>query len=257
MRLAPLLALLLTLPAVAALAAEANDAPDPVALTLPAGTFIQPGQQVRTPLGSCTLNFAYDGTGDDAGRVFIGTAAHCFSAVGEPASVGGVPVGQVVYLGDVRGGDNGIPGVQTDFALIEVLPAYHASVKGEVKGHPGLPTGLKPWGTARTGDLLYFSGYGTGFSATQPTREARVGVYTVRDNVDGRPANWAGIAPIIFGDSGGPVLHADGRALGVISYTQVVFAPDRVQTTGMGGAWVQVALSEAAAQGFTATLRTA
>lgn len=227
-------------------------APNPTPGGLDVGSplrFIQPGEQLSTPGGQCTLNFAYNGTGSKAGKVYIGTSAHCFTALGQWASVQGVPnFGTVVYMGDYDGintitFENGIPGEQVDFALIEVNPAHHAKVKGEVKGHPGLPTALKARSTVRVGDLFYFSGYGLGFEATQPTREERFGVYRTGDS-----QNWLGVGPIISGDSGGPVLHADGKAVGVAAF---------IGAAGVGGPWLDTALAQAGAAGHTVSLRPA
>ncbi|HWH08244.1 MAG TPA: trypsin-like serine protease [Candidatus Thermoplasmatota archaeon] len=225
-------------------------APDPIAVAVGnTASFIQPGQQVTTPSGSCTLNFAYNGTGTKAGKVYIGTAAHCFTALGQPASAAGATnFGTVVYMGDYAGinvgsFNNGIPGTQVDFALIEVAPAYHGLVKGEVKGHPGLPKLVKAHGTVVRGDVFKFSGYGTGFHATQPTREMRVGVYTT-----GGSTQWNAAAPIMPGDSGGPVLHADGKAVGVATHVSV---------NGAGGPWLDTAMAEASSAGFPTALRPA
>ena len=233
-------------------AAAPNPTPGGVAVGDPPVRYIQPGEQVSTPSGSCTLNFAFNGTGSKAGRVVIGTAAHCFTALGQRASNPGNPnFGAVVYLGDYEGvnvGDfeNGISGTQTDFAVIEVDAAFHGKVKGEVKGHPGLPTGLKAHSTVRLGDRILFSGYGLGFGATQPTREERFGVYTSGNN-----QNWVGYAPIISGDSGGPVLHQDCRAFGVVTHTTILLVPS------MGGPWLDTAMGESGAAGWPIALRPA
>ena len=229
-----------------------GNAPNPTpqgADLITAPTYLQPGEAVSTPAGSCTMNFVYNGTGSKAGRVFIGTAAHCFTALGQSASAAGIAnFGSVVYMGDYNGlntGDfsNGIPGTQVDFALIEVNAAHYGKVKGEVKGHPGLPTALKVHSTVRLGDVFKFSGYGLGFFATKPTREMRVGVYTL-----GAGSNWNAAAPILSGDSGGPVLHFDGKAVGVATH---------VSAFGAGGPWLDVAMNEATANGWPIALRPA
>lgn len=226
-------------------------APHPLGVELgsPPAT-IQPGDRVSTPPGGCTLNFVYDGTGPQAGKVFIGTAAHCFTALGQPASADSVgEFGRVVYMGDFSSAnagsfDNGIPGTQTDFSLIEVAPAFASFVLPEVRGHPGLPTGgVLPVADARLGDIIEFSGYGTGFEYTQETRESRFGVYVFRSG-----SNWQGEGPVLPGDSGGPVLHESGKAFGVATYLNVL---------GIGGPLLEVSLGEAAAAGFPVTLRNA
>lgn len=230
-------------------------APNPA----PAGTgldspirYIQPGEHVSTPVGDCTLNFAFNGTGSKAGRVFIGTAAHCFTALGQRVSNPGNPnFGAVVYLGDYDGINtgsfsNGIPGTQADFAVIEVDSAHYGKVKGEVKGHPGMPTGLKAHSTVRLGDRILFSGYGLGFGATQPTREERVGVYTSGSN-----QYWVGYGPIISGDSGGPALHHDGTAMGTVTHTTILLVPS------VGGVWLDTGMAESGSAGWPLALRPA
>lgn len=210
--------------------------------------YIQPGQEFSTALGSCTLNFAYNGTGAKAGRVFVGAAAHCFTGLGQSASAPGLPAfGTVVYMGDYsyREGsyNNGIPGTQVDFALIEVDSAYYSKVKGEVLGHPGMPTAVKAHSAVRVGDRFDFSGNGVGFAATKPTREMRFGIYHT-----GNTGNWGAIAPILPGDSGGPVLHQDGRAVGVVAY---------LGGFGVGGPWLDTAMTESGAAGWPIALRPA
>lgn len=189
----------------------------------PAGAstvLIQPGDSYN---GICTLNFVFDGEGTRAGKVYVGTAAHCVRQMGEAARTTGYPeFGRVVYMGDVgasvNGGaarENGIPGEQLDFALIEVHPQYHGVVVADVVGRPGMPQGgfTTPRETP-TGDLILISGYGTGFATVSATRENRVGVlYTTTAR------QWVAEAPITPGDSGGPILHESGKALGVVSGT--------------------------------------
>lgn len=211
--------------------------------------FIQPGEQVTTPEGLCTLNFAFDGVGSAAGKVYIGTAAHCFTALGQEASIAGLPsFGHVVYLGDYAGintgtFENGIPGAQADFSLIEVGSAYTSWVRGEVKGHPGLPTALLPHANANVGARLDFSGYGTGWEGNSILRESRSGVLVLKS-----AEKWNGVAPITPGDSGGPVLYATGEAVGT--------ATD-LSALGAGGVWLDVAIAQATQYGFPIQLRTA
>lgn len=175
---------------------------------------IQPG--ALDEASGCTLNFVYDGTGPLAGRVFIGTAAHCVE-VGDAVRVGGRAVGTVVYRGD---GDraNAIPGAQFDFALVEVLPAFHDAVVPDVAGHPGKPTGVKPPAQAKPGDLVLYSGHGLGFHLHDATRENRTAPLCFGNG----GAHWRAVAGLVsWGDSGGPVLHQDGRALGSVEQTRV------------------------------------
>lgn len=182
---------------------------------------IQPGDEVIFGNALCTLNFVFDGTGPLAGKVYIGSAAHCVNGnVGIKASTGGAAnFGEVVYVGDypdsVNGGDaveNGIDGTQLDFLLIEVYPAFVSRVDAEVLGRPGMPSGFTKAMETAFGDLVHASGYGTGFSLVRATRENRTGMLTFDSATD-----WEGEVPITPGDSGGPLLHETGKAMGVVS----------------------------------------
>lgn len=229
---------------------HALSVPESGAQTLAPGEAIQPGQRLITPSGSCTLNFVYDGIDGLAGKVYIGTAAHCFRSLHDAAST---PMhgafGHVVYMGDYFGAnvpdhDNGIPGEQYDFALIEVKPEFHHAVRAEVVGHPGLPrSGVYPPGAVLLGDRLDLSGHGVGFSTTQQTRESRFGFYW-RDF----QTEWQAVAPIMPGDSGGPVLHEDGRAFGVVTH---------LGSWGAGGPYLHEALAQVQDLGWSIQLRTA
>ena len=67
---------------------------------------------------------------------------------------------------------------------------------------------IRPWHSPRAtanetsvGDLVQLSGYGLGFGLTGPTQERRVGAITFDDAEEHEV-----LAPLIFGDSGGPPL---------------------------------------------------
>jgi hypothetical protein len=218
---------------------------------------IQPGDIVNTNAGQCTLNFAFDGQGSLAGKVFIGTAAHCVIGVtGQLVSTtGSANFGRVFWTGDysnsVNGGtavENGIPGTQLDFTLIEVLPAFVPRVIGEVAGHPGMPNGFTTSPTTSVGDLILCSGYGTGFSSVRATRENRTGAL----NSD-TATSYTAWTPTVFGDSGGPLVHESGKAFGIVSGS----------TIGLpwgywsNGPTVQGVVTELAGLGISVTLRNA
>ena len=97
----------------------------------PAGAVdtLQPGDYVETSVGSCTLSFVYDGLGSLAGKVYIGTAAHCVSNVGELVrDIDGATVGRVALIGNANI-------TAQDYAFIEVLS--------------GAPS-ARPWSAGRT-----------------------------------------------------------------------------------------------------------
>ncbi len=209
------------------------------------GSLIQPGVMVND---NCTLNFVYDGVGVNAGRVFIGVAAHCVEAIGQSASTDAHPdFGEVAYIGDAAG-------TTSDFAFFEVYPALHASVSPEVKGHPGKPVGSTVFGETMLGDEVRFSGHGLVFAETQQTQEGRFGVLAA-DTAE----EWWAYGPVLFGDSGGPVLHESGKALGIVTEITTSFACCGQEThavVGAGGPTLEGILAKAAADGFPVALRT-
>jgi hypothetical protein len=211
------------------------------ALALPASagaaTKLQPGASMEI----CTLNFVYDGQGTRAGKVYIGTAAHCVESVGDPVNDGdGNPFGRVAFIGDADAAN-------TDYAFIEVAASEVGRVDPSVKGYPDYPTGFTTTDDTAPGDLIQISGYGLGFGFTPTTQEKRQGVL----QGDDAETFWLS-GPSVNGDSGGPFVHiATGRALGIVSrYGFETASTDY-------GPTMQGLLDKAAKAGFPVTLRLA
>ncbi len=208
----------------------------PGALPADANNPIQPGDQIN---GICTLAFIFDGQGPVSGKVYGLTAAHCVNRVGQSMSTQGHSgFGVVAYKGnDDRSA--------TDFALIEIHPNVHDHVVASVRGHAQYPTGSTVSTETQAGDLLQFSGYGSSFSFTGPTREERQGTLT-RDTA----SVFYLVGPMDFGDSGGPIVHIEtGKALGIESRVGAPFGSDE-------GPTIEGILNKAAAAGFPLQIRT-
>ncbi|MEA3078461.1 MAG: Trypsin-like peptidase domain [Actinomycetota bacterium] len=201
---------------------------------------VQPGDEIITPVGGCTLNFVYDGTGKQAGKVFVGTAAHCVNKVGDPIKLGatGETFGKAAFVGNQ---DN----TADDYAFIQVLTAFVPRVNPAVKGSPAYPKGVTTPTETATGDLVQLSGYGLGFGATQPTQERREAVLGYDDT-----SIYDVSGPIDWGDSGGPLVHiATGKALGIVSRLCLGVCTEE-------GPTVQGIIARARARNFPVSLRT-
>lgn len=196
-----------------------------------ANTYLQPGTEVNTPVGGCTLNFVWK----DAVNTYIGTAGHCVSGTGGRVSTPGHGSWGTIVL-DIDGA--------TDFALIRVDAAKVGAVRADVQ-HWGGPTGVASPADAPAGSVLALYGYGMGFSTTEPTR-AKQGVLLSHTSSRYTADTWA-----VFGDSGGPVLDKDsGKALGIVSSFNLPGSTDIGPTV----AHIQAQL---AARGYAVTLQTA
>lgn len=202
---------------------------------------IQPGAMLRIDAGQCTLNFVYDGLGANAGKVYIGTAAHCGEKVGDEArDLDDQPFGHFAFIADA--GD-----AATDYAFIQVSPDHLGRVDPAMKGHPQYPTGFTTPEETAAGDLIQMSGYGVGFGETQATQEGR---QTILQSDDGDIFTLSG--PSVNGDSGGPFVHvATGKALGLVSQYGFTHLATDVGPT------IQGVLAKAAAAGFPVALRAA
>jgi hypothetical protein len=200
---------------------------------------LQPGDYVGTTVGGCTLNFVYDGTGANAGKVFMGTAAHCVERVGDLVQdETGASFGRVALIGNANI-------VAQDYAFIEVLPAHVSRVVAAVKGLPAFPTGYTTSAQTAAGDVIKLSGYGVGFDLTGPTREKRPGYLTFDDAGQYRLSGLD-----TYGDSGGPFMHGKSKkAFGVVSRLCLGACTSE-------GPTVEGILNKAAARGFTVRLRT-
>lgn len=205
---------------------------------------IQPGAQVRTSIGLCTLSWVYDGVAALKGRTFVTTAGHCVGALGDTIAMPDQPpLGRVVLIGDHSSPEQ-------DFTLIEVDPAVVTQVDPAMKAHPDLPTGVTTAADTAPGDLVQMSSYGYLFNETQEGRERRVAVLGEDDD----QGFGMLFAPWTSGDSGGPLAHlATGRALGIVSGLQL---PNDLPNTGTGPT-VEGILRHAAAAGLPIELRTA
>ena len=203
----------------------------------PAGAAtIQPGAYHEMDGTACTLNFIYDGSGGP----YAGTAAHCVTSVGQQTfDEDGLLIGTVAAIGDEGA-------TETDWALIRIDSGAVSRVSPAVKGHPGFPTGVTAPGETATGDSVVGSGYGLGFQFTNVTREQRPAVLTYDDN-----ELYTVLGAMIFGDSGGPVVHGPtGQALGIVSRLCIGVCEEE-------GPTVQGIIAKAAAKGITISLRTA
>jgi hypothetical protein len=206
-----------------------------------AQTKIQPGAMLQTETGQCTLNFVFDGLGKNAGKTYIGTAAHCGEKVGQDAMDSDQEIfGQFAFFG--KEGE-----AATDYAFIEVAPEHLSRVDPAMKGHPEYPAGFTTPEETSAGDLIQMSGYGLAFGETQPTQEMR---QTVLQSDDSDVFTLSG--PSVNGDSGGPFVHVDtGKALGIVS--QYGFFEGATDI----GPTIDGVLAKAAKAGFPVALRNA
>lgn len=159
------------------------------AATLP----LRPGD----PLGpdeSCTLGFVLL---DVSGNAHMVTAAHCVDAGLRVSSPQHGEIGTVVWASE---------SLDTAFIRLDADEPWAKEGWGI-----GAPTGLAGSADLETGDVLRFHGVGIGFSVVNETR-TREGVLVGRDQAH---FWWDTVA--LPGDSGAPVVLANGKAVGIVS----------------------------------------
>jgi len=198
-----------------------------------AETLIQPGAEVFSSVGQCTLNYVFR----NGGTLYIGTAGHCSKRVGDVMTdANNGRIGTVAFR--IQSGDD-------DFTLIQIDPARYGEVSSSVRNWGG-PTGSTVSTETGLGDILLLSGYGVGFSLLDQTR-GRPGILA-----DDTPTAFFAELPAIFGDSGGPVIEASThKALGIVSGIGVTVPP-----TTLLGPTVEGTLKTLAAHGWPVQLVT-
>lgn len=169
---------------------------------------IRPGMLVSFGGALCTGSYIFT----DGSDTYISTAGHCTS-VGQRARLGSLQFGTTVF----STGDGG-PG--NDFALVKIDSNRLNLVDPEMCNFAG-PTGIHTDADGTIiGDRIVRTGHGGGFSIP-PTPHEGVGIGWGATSL-----TWVhGPVP---GDSGSPIRHESGEALGVV--THVVITP----TTGFG-----------------------
>lgn len=214
--------------------ARANDTrPDPSPRFGPVNAGIFPGVQSRTAKTFCTVNFVFT---DAAANVYFGQSAHCARTAlkKEAAQPNGCTFGSKKLGTKVTFVDSRVTGrlvysswlamqkvdeqdphacIANDFALVEVPRYAHNQVNPTMPLFGG-PTGLNTTGT-QPGDTVL--GYGN-----SPTRQDISDLKPKQSvSVGDAQGGWAHLiysaTPGIPGDSGGPYLDAEGRALGSLS----------------------------------------
>jgi hypothetical protein len=153
------------------------------------------------------------GAGVDEG-LFIGTAGHCLLDEGEAVFAPGEgPAAQDAdgeRFGEYAYAVNGVADEPNlDFALIRVDDEREGEVNAALC-HFGGPTSLTP--EARAGSLVHHFGQGLGYGDTVPGPSGAV----LSGGTVEAPNSTLLAGAAIFGDSGSPLITADGEALGVV-----------------------------------------
>ncbi|MBD2860237.1 trypsin-like peptidase domain-containing protein [Spongiibacter sp. KMU-158] len=206
----------------------------PMTFGEPTNSQIRPGVEViSADNSSCTSNFLYY---LNSTTVYIGAAAHCFSpdantgtdpcetenlAIGSPVTIANATQpGLLAYSSWAAmqqvGEDPGNAACDNnDFALIRINPADLGNIHPAVVGFGG-PTALRS-DTASIDETVYGYGQSIFHLGVQEleTRQGKISdirgegwLYAVTNSLPGLG---------VPGDSGGPVMDANGRALGVTS----------------------------------------
>lgn len=189
---------------------------------------LRPGAKVVD--ASCTANFVF--STPDNSSLYVGTNSHCVDnrTIGETVTLAnGQARGTLAYcawgaidgtetctdrddlLSDPTRAIDREPGdLKNDFALVEVDPAYRDEVHPSMRIYGG-PTGLA--GPPQPGDVVLTYGNSPARDASDELKP-REGI--VREANDWRTHAHFLLAAVP-GDSGSPVLTADGRALGTVN----------------------------------------
>lgn len=196
---------------------------------------IRPGAWMSAP-HNCTMAFVVR---DSVSRLYITTAGHCADFAGQEVRVRGH--GLIGHVAATRWAARGEgPG---DFALVAIPPEKYGEVDPRMAGWGG------PLGLVRGQPEEDIAGrqYGWGYKHWF-THETRCREVTIR-GAEWSQRSYGGVGALGFGDSGSPVILADGRAVGIVSggdpFTPVVLPADPLEINPtFGGSRLDWALHE-------------
>lgn len=209
---------------------------------------VRPGGAIKIPKGDeaslCTLNFMYIGVDAQKRKhVYMGTAGHCLLAQsnidkdrGEHRwAPGKGPV--VTDVNDRRIGEFAYAIMQgnKDFALVRI--DYGVRVNPQMCWFGG-PTGINN-DRPTTATNVHHYGHGLAIGDVLPARTSVAYGMRSANEVDA-------LGVVIPGDSGGPSITSDGRALGVIVTIGVTFRADPLGGGTVGITRIQPQLNRAA-----------
>jgi hypothetical protein len=169
---------------------------------------VRPGALVETPVGFCSMNFAFKGR---HGARYIGTAGHCIL----PERTGGEQVWKR-GKGPAAKDDSGRVVGRFAYAVLELQGEKDFALirlKKGVQADPSIcsfggPTGINREISGRTQTLSYY-GQGTLLGNVVPARELiALGLPN--------PDHVFATGVVTPGDSGGPVIDSRKRAVGVL-----------------------------------------
>lgn len=187
---------------------------------------IRPGVKSRTN-SQCTLNVLF--TSPDGSSIYAGSAAHCHAgkAIGAMVSLGGIPnAGRLVYCAwgtEIHGpGQAACPTLPTstnqtfsnDFSLLEIKPSLIDEVNPKVPFWGG-PTGMSE--PLERGDRALIFGNSSLADAGRGWVPGPIDAIPAVVNHQTNRTVVLETVGTIPGDSGGPALDEEGRALGVAS----------------------------------------
>lgn len=154
---------------------------------------IRPGAPMNSPAG-CTFSFILR---DDEGTLYTGSAGHCVDSIGQRVGATGVGLFGTVVTRWALG---------VDYALIRI-DANRTGLVSPTLCAWGGPIGPDP-GDRPANDVLLEYGWGFATSATPHSRTRAL----VQASINANEVSWHGVGS--GGDSGGPIVSAEGYAVG-------------------------------------------
>lgn len=213
MRAVALVALLLSVPLLAAAAPE----PAPSSWPPLSSATVRPGVRVFAAGSQCTTNFVF--TSPDNSTLYVGTAAHCVDglAIGARVDIAPDAKGTLAYSSwstMARVGEKSTEALSyNDFALVRVDDAHRAKVHPAMR-HFGGPVALADSTTVLRGEKVLTYGNSGLRMGVEPSNWHEG--YVIGDNFYSWTRSVATVTPGVFGDSGSGLMTGDGRAAGIV-----------------------------------------